>query len=510
MDAQERTSVLIVGGGLVGLAMSAFLARLGVPALLVERRSGPSPHPRARGVNPRTMELLRLLGIADRVRDAESARALAGNHGIVAVETLAGRRLGELAEPYFRGVRDPAGLSPESWCMVHQDELEPLLRDRAVELGAAHRFGTEYVGHTETDGGVVATVRDTASGRTAAVAADRLVAADGAGGGIRERLGIGTHGPGALARFVNIAFTADLTGPLDGRRFIMCYTTGTGTRSALLPVNNTDRWMLHVLRDADDASLPGPDECAALVRAAAGVPDLPVRVDGVLPWVSAGRVADAFAAGRAFLVGDAAHVMPPSGAFGANVGVQDAHALAWRLAAVARGDAGPALLDGYDAERRPAADHAMRQAVLRSRDRPRFVGGGDAPPPDPDLEPDENVVFGPEPDGTPGRRAPHVVLPGGTSTIHRYGTRFVLGHGPAGDGWGRAAAAAAADAGIGVDAYGGDDAWCAAHGVARDGAVLVRPDGVVAWRAATGPDDPGALAGALRGALAAPVPGAAR
>ncbi|WP_433336482.1 FAD-dependent monooxygenase [Spirillospora sp. CA-294931] len=529
----ERTPVLVVGAGPVGLSTAAFLGWHGIESVVVEKHAGLSPHPRARGITPRSMELLRVLGLESRIRAADSARELAGNDGIVVAETLAGRQLGEMSQPYFMfGSPNWTELSPTDWCMCHQDELEPILRDRARELGADVHFGAECLA-VEPDGdGVTAVVRG-ADGVERRVRAGYLVAADGAGSPIRERLGIGTSGPGRVGHFLNIQFEADLAATLGDRRFIMAYIAGAGVRCALLPVNNTDRWMLHVMCEPEELLGFTEERCAELVRAAAGVPDLEVRIKNALPWESAGRVADRLRDGRVFLVGDAAHVMPPSGAFGSNTGIQDAHNLAWKLAAVLRGQAGDALLDTYEAERRPVAEQTVRQAVLRSKDRPGAKRDGqDGVDPeivaDPvvvlgyryrssaviaESGPDDGAVWAPGAAGLPGTRAPHVAMAGG-STIDLVRRRFVLFAGPdAGPAWTEAGEAASGELGVGIEtAVVGDGSaegpgrvhdlegrWAEAFGVERDGAVLVRPDGFVAWRSRSLPADPG---GELRTALA--------
>ncbi|OLT27098.1 hypothetical protein BJF79_42870, partial [Actinomadura sp. CNU-125] len=397
----ETAQVLVVGAGPVGLSAAAFLGWHGIETVVVERHEGRATHPRARGLTPRTMELLRGIGLEDRVRGTESARELAGNDGIIVMDTLAGRPLGGLDRSYFQF--DAAaydGLAPTSWCMCHQHELEPILLGRARELGADVRYTTECTDLEPLDDGVAATLRPVGGGAARTLRARYVVAADGAGSRVRERLGIGMSGPGRLGFFLNIEFRADLAAVLGDRRFIMCYIAGAGVRCALLPVNNADHWMLHVMCDPEETAEFTPERCAELVRAAAGVPDLEVDVRSALPWESAGRVADRFRAGNVFLAGDSAHVMPPTGAFGSNTGVQDAHNLAWKLAAVLQGRAAAPLLDTYEDERRPVAEATVRQAVLRSKDRP---GAGGAAP-DPDLVPDPVVVLGQRYRSRRGRR----------------------------------------------------------------------------------------------------------
>ncbi|GAB2953600.1 FAD-dependent monooxygenase [Nonomuraea fastidiosa] len=501
MVAENSTPVLIVGGGMAGLSLAAFLSWHGVRTTLVERQTTLSPHPRARGLNPRTMELLRGLGLEERIRSSESGRVLARNKGVIAVESLAGRELGALRQYFMDHVTDLGELSPTGWCMCHQHELEPMLHERATALGADIRLGTELVGLETGPAGVTATVREAASGREYRIEARYLAAADGPGSGIRSMLGIGVHGEGTLGSFVNIAFEADLSEQLGARRFILCYVTGGPARCALLPVNNRDKWMLHVATGQEDESAFTPERCIELVRTAAGVPGLDVRITSVLPWRPAAQVADRFGAGPVFLVGDAAHVMPPTGAFGANTGVQDAHNLAWKLAAVLRGEAGAGLLDTYDLERRPVAELTVEQAVLRHRDRPRLMDERPSEP-DPAIRGDEELIFGyryPAGSGLAGARAPHVplVLDGVTrSTLDLYGRHPVLVTGPAGEPW-RAAAAEAADRlGVRLDVHvitaatAPVDAWCERHGVGPSGAVLVRPDGFVAWCAGSLPAMP--------------------
>ena len=515
-ETTDYTPVLIVGGGLAGLSTALFLARRGVDCLLVERHTSTSTHPRARGVNVRTMEILRWAGLEEEVRATESARALVGNSGIIAAESLSGRESGRMAGAHSADPRPEAwsALSPTHWALCDQDELEPLIAARARACGARLRFGHELVDLKEDS----ATVRDLSTGERTRIQADHVVAADGAGSPLRRRLSIPTEGPGALAHFANVYFHADLSAPLGDRRFVMCYLRSEGFQGALLPIDNRRRWLLHVPVGPDWAAERDrftPEGCADLVRTATGLPSLNVDVRGVLPWESAGRVAARWREGRVFLVGDAAHVMPPTGAFGSNTGIQDAHDLSWKLAAVLRGDADPRLLDTYETERRPVAAATMEQAVLRSRDRAGGHGGGAD-----GLVPDAEVMLGYRyasealpgagadaagtflpPDGAcaVGMRAPHVPLPRGRSLLDHFGEEFVLA---AWDpGW-RRAVAEAASRGAPVRAIRPPDAvreaFTSAYGVGPGGAALVRPDGFLGWRAEDAPADPTrALSGAL-------------
>jgi len=528
--AEQDTDVIIVGGGLAGLATALFLRERGARCLLVERHPGTSVHPRARGVNVRTMEIMRSAGLEPTIRATASARALKDNAGITMVRSLAGESLGELRRSYVEeSLQDIGALSPSGWCLCDQDELEPLLRDAARDRGADVRFGTELVSWEADDAGVTVALADAAGTRRAH--ARYLVAADGAASSIRTRLGISMSGPGTLAHYINIYFRADLAGALGDRRFILCYVAGTAVMGALLPVNNADRWLLHVPYDpvAGGRKLFDEERCAELVRAAAGLPDLELEIIDVLPWEAAGRTASSFRAGPVFLVGDAAHVMPPTGAFGSNTGIQDAHNLAWKLAAVLRGEAAPALLDSYDAERRPVVRATVEQAVLRSKDRPRSVRAARRKP-SPAILPDNAVMlgyryglFGGEPgwdyppSGAPGSRAPHLALRGRgeASVLDLFGNGFSLLCDAAATAWPAAARSLDGALGQAVTVHrissgpgAGDDVaeargWPLAYGIGPTGAVLIRPDGFIASRWYGAPEDPAAaLADAVLGALA--------
>ncbi|WP_442759223.1 FAD-dependent monooxygenase [Streptomyces pseudogriseolus] len=536
-EKQQHIPVLVAGAGLAGLAGGLFLAWHGVPALVVERHRGMSPHPRARGINPRAMELMRSVGLEEEIRATGSARALAGNTGVLAAQSLAGRQLGALHEQYFMDVSTDLGAwSPTGWCLCHQDEFEPVIRRRAEELGTRFAYFTELESFEQTADGVTARLRDRETGAVRTVTADYLVAADGPASPVRQALGIGVEGPGTTGHFLNIHFEADLAEELGERRFIMCYTFNDAVRGALMPLDNARRWLLHVTFDpsAEDAAAYDEERCRELVRAAAGVPDLDVKVLGSIPWEAAGRTATAFSSGRVFLVGDAAHVMPPSGAFGSNTGVQDVHNLAWKLAAVLGGQAGPGLLDSYDAERRPVCAATVEQAVLRSKDRPRLAHQEPAPA-NPAIHPDTEVWFGwqyrssavvpgpgdtpadgvwnADPRGLPGTRAPHVefVRDGRpVSSLDLFGRAPVLLAGAGAEPWARAAGSTARRAGVGLEVVRVGStvadpagAWAPAYGVGDEGAVLVRPDGVVAWRSPAGHPDPEAVLDGLLTALLA-------
>ncbi|MFE7193000.1 FAD-dependent oxidoreductase [Kitasatospora sp. NPDC057541] len=533
----DRVPVLIVGGSLVGLSASLFLGRLGVRHLLVEKHADTSHHPRGRGNNVRTMELYRVAGIEGAIREAASV--LAPNHGILQAPSLTG----EEQEWLFREI-DPGGrlarFSPSSWCLCSQNDLEPVLRRTARELGAEIRFGTELVSFEQDADGVTALLRSRETGEERVVRAQYLIAADGPRSPARDRLGIGRSGKGELFHNVSITFRAKrLAEAVGDRHFIACYLTNPEADGALLPVDNREEWVFHApwhpeLGEPLEAFTDA--RCARHIRAAVGMPELDVEVTGKAPWHAAERVAERYSGGRVFLAGDSAHEMSPTGAFGSNTGIQDAHNLAWKLAAVLCGWAGPGLLETYGHERRPVAQVTSERASARSAEHSH---PGYAVVPGVGRQAGvlavalgyryrEGAVLGTDPagpvvpesfesTGEPGSRAPHQwLLRAGVrlSTLDLYEQAMVLLTGSAGTAWQDAARRAADRLAVPLDAYrigdGADDDlapepgadFAALHGIRPDGALLVRPDGFVAWRSEHPADDPeAAVEHALRTVL---------
>src|SRR5919206_2624500 len=195
---EDEVPVLIVGGSLVGLTAAMLLGHHGVPALAVERHSGTAIHPRAGHFQLRTMELLRQLGLEARVRE-KSLETYSPTGGIIAVESLAGRELATYVKELNEGVE---GFSPTVRVFINQDALEPLLHERALELGATVRHRTEAIALDQDDEGATVTVRDLDSGDESEVRARYVVAADGSRSPMRGRLGIAMRGYGQLSRSI--------------------------------------------------------------------------------------------------------------------------------------------------------------------------------------------------------------------------------------------------------------------------------------------------------------------
>jgi len=522
--------VLIVGGGAVGLTSSLLLSQHGVRSLLVERHPGTALLPKARALNARTMEMYRQAGIEDDIR----AAAMPPEFGrmIIWTESLAGREIKRLFPG--RGSEKNRAMSPAPNCGCAQDVLEPVLRRHAEALAPdGVRFRTELTKLSQDADGVSAEVLDHATGETVAVRARYVVAADGAHSPVRDMLGIGRTGDKDIYDSVNIHCRVDLRPWTADRPAGLYYVDQDNLRGTFLTVNGTDRWgfLIHSLSVYGFTKENLTEErCIAMVQKAVGVADVPVKVLGISFWKCSAMVSDRFASGRVFLAGDAAHETTPSGGFGLNLGVQDAQNLAWKLAAVVRGDADPSLLATYEAERRPVAKEVVKATLLNMQSLGRTERQSEAKLPRAEYLNEQGLIFGAHydsgavvPDGSvsaaaadavteyvpsavPGCRAPHVWLTRDgerTSTIDLFGQGFVLLAGPEGRAW-RDAAANCSPAPLKTYVIGGDlgdpdEAWLEAYGVKKDGAVLVRPDGHVGWRSVSLPHDPARqLAAAMR------------
>jgi putative polyketide hydroxylase len=512
----DSTPVLVVGGSLVGLCTAVFLAARGVPTVLVERRSGSSPHPRAIGFTPRTLELFRAVGLGERVPQAPPGLRLRR----VRVESLAGEWFEESDWTPDAKSGVETQFSPCTGAAIAQDKLEPILRERARELGVDLRYDTELVHFEQGEDGVQATLRDRA-GDESTLNAQYVVAADGHRSTVRDALGVGRSGRGAIRAVRSVLFRAPLDQYLASG--VSQFTIAQDGLSAFLTTYGDGRWVLIFGDDEerDEATL------RALIAQAIGRADVPIEIIVTGRWELGAAIADRFSVDRVFLAGDAAHQLPPNrGGFGANTGIADAHNLAWKLAAVLKGDSTPALLQTYDAERRPVA--WLRHDQIFARDDYKADAGAAAPAVP--LYDDQAMEFGEllrstavlgadatllparRPDewrGQPGTRAPHLwvaVAGRRASTLDLLQSSWALLADD--DHWRNAAAQVAGSLGIavrcvrfGVDIDGTDSlALRAAFGLQEGGAVLVRPDGFIAWRSTALASEPAVT---LRTALAA-------
>src|SRR6201996_2734881 len=520
----RHVPVLIVGAGAAGLATSALLAKHGINSLLVEKRRELFIYPRARNLSFRSREILRGLGVGDQVR------AVADRVSDMVVKPTLNSPEEELAidiDAIFAGLDQ---LSPERAVQsCPQSSLEPMLLAETRRRGSEVRYGTELRSFEQDDTGVTAVLRDLDSGVDQTVRADFLIAADGVHSKIRQSLDVTTSGYGALPIFVVfIYFRA------PWRKFVPHLSEGDGVQ-----IKNPDVDGIFLVAKDDlgmfiTTYFPGkgqtaeqftPEYCRDVLIKAIGEP-IELEIIEVAAWQPYEQVADQFQCGRVFLVGDCGHTMPPFKAGGANTAIQSAHNLAWTLAAVLHRTAGPELLTTYQAERHPVGRFAARQSLTGPT--VAFLKVEDTGP---GLPPDEeasmfSLLIGYQyrsaavvtdqsapahPDavslvdelrGQPGTRVPHAwVQRGGqrVSTLDLLGRDFTVLTADDGAPWVEAAAAASTALGVPIavhrigsagDVLDLDGAWAKATELQPGGALLMRPDDFVGWRADRLPADP--------------------
>ena len=522
---EDEAPVLIAGGGLIGLSAAMFLAQHGIAALVVERLKTTSPLPRAAFFHMRTLEMFRVAGIEDRVR-AGSEKDFVPEGAIIAMDCVAGRKLGDVIGNLNEGVE---AVSPCRRLFLNQPNLEPILRARAQEGGARILAGHEIVGIEQNESGVLLRARNVDSGEEQVLNGKYLIAADGAHSKVRALLGIGYQGRGVFSNSMTIYFSADLSPWLGGKPISLVYVNNPkiggffrmnrAQTSGFLVVNTVGDPKLDPVAASNAAADTREAKLIEYVRAGIGA-DIPVRIDGVARWRATADVAETYRSGRIFIAGDAAHLMPPNGGFGGNTGIHDAHNLAWKLAAVLKGQAGASLLDSYEAERKPVGKFTVEQAFARyvTRTAPWLQAATKTEP----LVHDFNIELGyryrsnaiiSEPGaradisfdpretfGEPGPRVPHIWLERDgkrLSTIDLTARWLFIAGASSG-----ALAAAARKIGaardldldaliIGVDVTDSESKLHSGLGIAESGAALIRPDGFVAWRSSAG----GAVAG---------------
>ncbi len=536
MTQDVETDVLIVGAGPVGLSLALDLAWRGVPTVLIDQGTGAIEHPRTGLVAVRTMEFCRRWGIAQQVRDCGFPPDFPLN--IVFCTSLAGYTLDRADYPSMAAMPTPPE-TPERKQRCPQSWFDPILRAGVERLARTDlRYRTRLDRFEQDAGGVSADAIDLDAGVPVRIRARFMAGCDGGASFVRQQLAVPFRGKDALSYSVNVIFRmpafldAHDKGPAE--RYL--FADRDGVWGNITVIDGAGLWRLTVLGSEAKMDLATFDAAAAVRRALGSA--APFEIVSVVPWRRSQLLAEGWRRGRVLLAGDAVHTMSPTGGMGANTGVQDAVDLAWKLDAVLQGWGGDALLDSYEAERRPVAirnagfsthnykswtapkecgaildDTAeganVRRVVgthLRESTRVEWESLGlqighryDHSPicvPDgtPDVPDDFSIVV---PSARPGARAPHAWLADGRSTLDLFGRGFTLLQFAGGPG---GFVEAAAVRGVPLTAIALDDPGVAAlYGAPL---VLIRPDGHVAWRGGDDQDAASILATATGSARA--------
>ena len=533
--------VLIIGGGPVGLALAGDLGWRGISCLLIEQSDGSIYQPRMDLVGIRTMEFCRRWGIVGDVEASPYPRDYAQDN--VYLTSMTGYELGRERFPGI-GQAPPPKESPQRRERCPQNMFDPILRKFAAsQKTVALRHRTRLVSFTQSADQVMATLENADTGAREEIVARYIVGCDGARSLVRETLGIPMQGNPVLTFTTNVIFRCPHLLSLHdkGKAYRHIFIGPEGTWSTIVAINGRDQWRFSIIGGSQQREY-NTDEIKTAIRRAVGC-DFEFEILSVLPWVRRELVAERLRGGRAFIAGDAAHVMSPTGGFGMNTGIQDIVDLSWKLAAVLEGWGGDGLLDSYSNERQPigirnvteasgnlrrmlsVTPHpdllddtpqgaATRQQVGRefteTMRREWFTLGahlgyryehspicwpdGSKAPPD---QPGSYV-----PTARPGHRAPHAWLADERSTLDLFGRGFAL----LGFGTDVAATAplleAARRRNVPVTFTAIAEPAIAALYERRF--VLVRPDGHVAWRGDHIPQDALRLIDVVRGAAPCP------
>lgn len=377
--AQISTDVVIIGSGPAGAAAALLLSTLGVPNMIITKYRWTANTPRAHITNQRAMEVFRDAGIEEQVLADATPHHLMGD--TVFCTSIAGEEIGRIltwgTHPGRHG--DYQLASPCLPVDIPQTYLEPILVRNATERGTQTRFSTEYLAHEQDADGVDVRVRDRITGHEHTIRAKYLIGADGARSQVAEDLGLPMQGAMDIAGSMNITFKADLSPYVGNRPSVLYWVIQPGSNVGGIGaglVRMVRPWNEWLIVWGYDISRPAPvvDEAAAvaIVRSLLGLPDIDVEITGTSLWGNNEMYATRLHDRRVFCAGDAVHRHPPSNGLGSNTSIQDSYNLAWKIAAVLRGQAGPSLLDTYTTERAPVAEQIVLRANRSSREFVQF------------------------------------------------------------------------------------------------------------------------------------------
>lgn len=514
--------VLIVGAGPVGLTAGLLLQRMGINAILVDKRNTANTHPKARSLNVRSMEIFRVLGMEPAIREWDFPKEA---RRVMWLESFCGEELANIAVDHELIARyspcEPAGLS--------QARLEEVLRNALNKESVCIQNGAELIDVVEEENCMCATLRKE-TGETVQMRAKYLLAADGARSTVRKLLKIAAINKEDLGNYVSIYFKANPYPKAPYRPSVAYFILGDASFGRYIhSVNCQDEWLMGIKLTPEmklDQSDFHQEYCIQFIRETFEVPDLEIKILDIEFWNMRVQIAENFRKGRAFLAGDAAHLLSPAGGYGMQTGIQDVQNLCWKLAAVIQGKMAEDILDTYHAERFPTVMSNMEWSRNNQKGYASIIRAGKSG----DRKILQNMIreqwpilnsIGQDigfcyqsllviPDGTkslahtsteylpnarPGARAPHLWLQGPNgviSAIDLFADSFTLLTDTYGKSWPEvlqrmnpALSFRCICIGLNGDYCDLNQDFHRLYGIERGGAVLVRPDGHVYWRSVT-------------------------
>ncbi|MEO8242656.1 MAG: FAD-dependent monooxygenase [bacterium] len=365
------TDVLIIGTGPAGSATAALLSSYGVQNMVVNRYRWLANTPRAHITNQRTMEVLRDLGrdVEDEAYLFATRQDLMGEN--IFCESLAGEEIGRMNSWGTHPMSKAEHLlsSPTQMNDLPQTFMEPLLFKTACARGTQARMSTEYLSHVQDKDGVTTTCRDRLTGKDVTIWSRYLIGADGGNSLVAEHEALPFEGKMGVGGSMNILFRADLSKYVAHRPSVLYWVMQPGADVGGIGmglVRMVRPWTEWLIVWGYDIAQPAPvvDEALAtqVARQLVGDPGLEIELISASTWTVNNMYATHMQKDRVFIMGDAAHRHPPSNGLGSNTSIQDAFNLAWKLAAVVKGQAGVELLDSYSKERAPIAKQIVTRA----------------------------------------------------------------------------------------------------------------------------------------------------
>jgi 2,4-dichlorophenol 6-monooxygenase len=369
--ADITTDILIIGTGPAGSATAALLSTYGVENMVINRYRWLANTPRAHITNQRTMEVLRDLGrdVEDEAYMFASEQDLMGEN--VFCTAINGEEIGRMkswgTHPLSRA--EHLMSSPAHMNDLPQTFMEPLLFKTACSRGTQPRMSTQYLSHVQDAEGVTTTCLDRLTGKELTIRSKFLVGADGGNSKVAEHAGLTFEGKMGVGGSMNILFEADLSRYVAHRPSVLYWVLQPGAdvggigMGLVRMVRPWNEWLIVWGYDINQPAPEVTEEFAIrVVRDLVGDQALAPKIKSVSTWTVNNMYATKMSNGRVYCMGDATHRHPPSNGLGSNTSIQDAFNLAWKLAMVLKGQAGPALLDSYDVERAPIAKQIVTRA----------------------------------------------------------------------------------------------------------------------------------------------------